>query len=170
MDSKVTILNDNFFSFDTRGLTLNEQNLLVVGNPPWVTNSDLNFNLPQKMNFKNLSGMDAITGGSNFDICEYMILKLIEEYTDTITTIAMLCKTSVARNVVLELNRNDKCVEYIKILNFNANKVFGIGASACLLVIKLSRTDKNNAECMVNDIENPEDIFEQFIEAFKVDD
>lgn len=159
-DSKVTIINDNFFSFDTKSLTLNEDNILVVGNPPWVTNSDLNFNLPQKMNFKNLSGMDAITGGSNFDICEYMILKLIKEYEGTSTTIAMLCKTSVARNVILELNRNDKSVEYIKILNFNANKVFGIGASACLLVVKLSSVENNNIECTVSDIDNPQEIID----------
>lgn len=158
-DSRAIILNDNFFSFDTKSLTLNAEDVLVVGNPPWATNSDLNFNLPPKMNFKNLSGMDALTGGSNFDICEYMILKLIEEYTDTTTTIAMLCKTSVARNVVLELNRNNKHVEYIKILNFNASKVFGIGAIACLFVVKLSTTD-NNMECKVSDIDNPEEIID----------
>ena len=39
----------------------------------------MNFNLPEKENFKRLSGTDAITGASNFDICEYIILKLIEK-------------------------------------------------------------------------------------------
>lgn len=155
---RVKIINDNFFTFNTNKLTKGSENVLIIGNPPWATNSELNLNLPDKINFKNLSGMDAITGGSNFDICEYMILKLIEEYSDTDTMIAMLCKTSVARNVLLELNRKDKHVKYIKMLNFNAAKVFGIGASACLLVIKLSKTEKNNYICEVMDISNPEKV------------
>src|SRR5207249_9257440 len=46
--------------------------LLVVGNPPWVTNAGLSAigssNLPQKTNFQKYAGLDAITGKSNFDI------------------------------------------------------------------------------------------------------
>ena len=46
--------------------------LLVIGNPPWVTNSELaslgSNNLPRKNNFQNYSGLEAITGASNFDI------------------------------------------------------------------------------------------------------
>ena len=156
-DSRLEIYHDNFFTFNTRKLA---SNCLVIGNPPWATNSDLNFNLPEKMNFKNLSGMDAITGGSNFDICEYIILKLIEEFNGTESTIAMLCKTSVARNVLLELNRNDRDVESVKMLNFNANKVFGIGAAACLLVINLSKGHKDYKECKVYDIDEPEKIID----------
>lgn len=157
-DDRVEIICNNFFTFDTKKLAKGTEDVLVIGNPPWAMNSDLNFNLPDKINFKNLSGMDAITGGSNFDICEYMILKLIEEFNNTNTAITMLCKTSVARNVLLELNRNDRHVEYVKMLKFNATKIFNIGASACLLVIKLSKTEKNYEQCEVMDIENPKKI------------
>ncbi len=56
--------------------------LLVVGNPPWVTNSELGIlgseNLPQKKNIKGLRGIEARTGESNFDITEYIWLKLIK--------------------------------------------------------------------------------------------
>lgn len=162
-DDRLEIYHDNFFTFNTRQLA---NNCLIIGNPPWATNSDLNFNLPEKMNFKNLSGMDAITGGSNFDICEYIILKLIEEFNGTESTIAMLCKTSVARNVLLELNRNDRDVESVRMLNFNANKVFGIGAAACLLVINLSKGHKNYKECKIYDIDEPTDV----IDIIKVKD
>jgi len=78
--------------------------LLVLGNPPWVTNAELGVlgsnNLPQKINFKGLSGLDARTGKANFDIAEYIWLKLIRELAAEQPTIALLCKTSVARNVL----------------------------------------------------------------------
>ena len=50
----------------------------------------------------------------------------------------MLCKTSVARNVFKELKRNYITFESCDILEFDASKVFGINASACILLIKLS--------------------------------
>lgn len=155
-DNNVDIICDNFFSFKAKKLVNDEEDeLLVIGNPPWATNSELSFNVPKKMNFKKLSGTDAMTGASNFDICEYMILKIIEEFKNTNTTIAMLCKTSVARNVFAEMTKNKYSSEYIKMLNFNANKVFGIGASACLLVIKLSNSKVVCNSCEVMDFEFP---------------
>ena len=103
LDARLKIINDNFFSYQIEQ-HIGEEETLFVGNPPWATNSELNFNLPEKENFKRLSGTDAITGASNFDICEYIILKLIEKSINKKVVIAMLCKTSVARNVLLELD------------------------------------------------------------------
>src|SRR5262249_23652006 len=55
--------------------------LLVVGNPPWVTNAALGVlesgNLPRKWNVKGARGLDARTGAANFDIAEAVWLKLI---------------------------------------------------------------------------------------------
>lgn len=118
-------------------------------------NSDLNFNLPEKENFKRLSGTDAITGASNFDICEYIILKLIEKSVNKNVAIAMLCKTSVARNVLLELDRNDTCVDVVRMYNFNSTKVFGISAPACMLYIKMSMVNKKCRECDIFEIDTP---------------
>ena len=118
----------------------------------------MNFNLPEKVNFKGLSGTDAITGASNFDICEYIILKIIEEFQNTDTTIVMLCKTSVARNVYMELNRNQRHFEYVKMLNFNSSKVFGISAAACLLVIKMTNKQIDKPLCEVSNLETPDHI------------
>lgn len=151
-DDRLKIFNANFFTFEIKNLA---DNCLIIGNPPWATNSNLNFNLPRKTNFKKLSGIDAITGGSNFDIGEYIILKLIEEFNGTESTIAMLCKTSVARNVLLELERNDREVKFAKMINFNANKIFNINVSACLLVISLSKGYKNHKECEIINIDDP---------------
>lgn len=78
--------------------------ILVTGNPPWVTNSVLGVigsgNLPAKQNFKGLTGYEALTGRSNFDVSEWMLLRLVEALQGREATIAVLCKTTVARRVI----------------------------------------------------------------------
>ncbi len=165
-DERVKIINADFFGFSSKALIKDKRQILVIGNPPWVTNSTLSAlgsdNLPQKSNFKGLKGIDAITGASNFDVCEYIILQLIKEYRDTNMVISMLCKTSVARNVFQELKRNYISFAFCDILEFDAAKVFAINASACVLVIQLS--DKSNTSNTFNvyDFEDGGTIKSQF--------
>lgn len=99
-----------------------------------------------------------MTGASNFDICEYIILQLINEYRDTNTMICMLCKTSVARNVFKELKRSNIPFSLYDILEFNATKIFGINASSCVLIIQLSDKPISLDICNVYDFERPETI------------
>lgn len=155
VDERLQVINDNFFTYQIEQ-HIGEKDTLFVGNPPWATNSDLNFNLPEKENFKRLSGTDAITGASNFDICEYIILKLIEKSQNKKVEIAMLCKTSVARNVLLELDRNDAYIDTVRMYNFNSSKIFGISAPACLLFIKMSTKNVKCHECDIYEIDNPD--------------
>ena len=165
-DSRVKIINSDFFTFSSKALIQDKRQILVIGNPPWITNSTLSAlgsnNLPIKANFKGLKGIDAITGASNFDICEYIILQLINEYKDTNTVISMLCKTSVARNIFKELKRNYINFLSCDILEFNAAKVFGISASACVLIIQLSEKTVSSNKCNVYDFEKPDIVKSQF--------
>ena len=165
-NDKVNVINSDFFSFSSKNLIKNKHQILILGNPPWVTNSTLSVlgsgNHPQKVNFKNLKGIDAITGASNFDICEYIVLQLINEYRGTNTAIAMLCKTSVARNVFKELKRNFIPFESCDILEFDAFKVFGISASACVLFVQLTERLISSDICNVYDFEHPEIVKSQF--------
>lgn len=140
-----TIMVNSIFDVNTRQMC-GTDNVLIIGNPPWATNANLSYNLPQKINFKGLRGIEALTGSSNFDICEYIILQLLAEYKDTDSTICMLCKTSVARNVLLEMSRNEIAYRKVEMLNFNSNKVFGISAAACVLIVELSSQGNNNGE------------------------
>ena len=162
----IKIVNSNFFSFSSKSLVQNRRQILILGNPPWVTNSDLaaigSDNLPFKANFKRLKGVDAITGASNFDICEYMILQLLHEYRDSNAVIAMLCKTSVARNVFKELIRNCIPFEACDVLEFDASTVFGVSASACVLVIRLTDQAVFPECCTVYDFECPGSVKSQF--------
>lgn len=159
-DPRVQIINADFFSLDLTTVIGNRRDILVIGNPPWVTNSTLSTfnsaNLPRKANFKGLKGIDALTGASNFDICEYIILRLISSLYKTNATIAMLCKTSVARNIFAELKRDQIPFNICDIYEFNANKVFSINASACLLVIELSNNSDTSDFCSVYSFDKPE--------------
>lgn len=83
--------------------------VLIIGNPPWVTNAKLGTflskNLPNKQNIKNFSGFDAITGKSNFDISEWMILRLLYALRKTVFTFSVLCKLIVAQRVMEAISR-----------------------------------------------------------------
>ena len=165
-DGRVRIINSDFFAFSSKSLIQDDRQILVIGNPPWATNSALSSldsdNLPTKENFKGLKGIDAITGASNFDICEFIILQLINEYKNTNTVISMLCKTSVARNVFRELRRNAVNFSSCDILEFDAKKVFGISASACVLIIHLSQKNALSDVCNVYDFEEPEILISRY--------
>ncbi|MCI5587161.1 MAG: hypothetical protein MR384_04655 [Lachnospiraceae bacterium] len=71
-------------------------------------------------------------------------------------SIAMLCKTSVARNILLEIDRNDTHIDCVNMYNFNSSKIFGISASACLLFIKMSASEKSCRVCEIYDIDKPD--------------
>ena len=98
---RVQVIQQSFFDVDWVDILRDlPEPILVVGNPPWITNADLgalgSTNLPQKTNFQNHNGLDAITGKSNFDISEWMLIKLLERLAGRNATLAMLCKTAVA--------------------------------------------------------------------------
>ncbi|WP_405420147.1 hypothetical protein [Pseudonocardia alni] len=110
--------------------------LLVVGNPPWVTNAQLgrlgSINLPKKANIKNLAGFDAMTGASNFDIAEYILLKLMLELQSQASTVAMLVKTQVARNVLSYAHKFDLPYSRFEIKPIDAKLHFNAAVDACL--------------------------------------
>lgn len=136
------IINDSIFDINLKNIC-KEEPILIIGNPPWAMSSEIIYNLPQKSNFKKLKGLDALTGKSNFDICESIIFKLAKEFKNTDSLICMLCKTSVARNIISEISKNQ--IEYCdaEILTFNARKLFNISASSCILLFRLSRGTSN---------------------------
>jgi hypothetical protein len=115
--------------------------LLVIGNPPWITNSELgsleSTNLPVKANLKGLSGFEAMTGGSNFDIAEYIWLKLIWELASEEPTIALLCKTSVARNILQFAYKTNLPIGKATIWKIDSKKHFGALVDACLFCIEI---------------------------------
>jgi hypothetical protein len=150
----VELLCKDFFAADWRKLLADlHEPLLILGNPPWVTNSGLGLiggdNLPEKKNFQKLNGLDAITGKSNFDISEWMILHLLEIVAGHNATLAMLCKTSVARKVLQHFWKQAIPIGTTTIHRIDAAKHFGVAVDACLLTCQLK--GPSASECHVYD-------------------
>ena len=159
------LFNEDIFTFEFDKIK-HGSSYLIIGNPPWVTNTELSkinsSNLPEKSNFKNESNIDALMGNSNFDISESITLKIIEEFKDIQTTIAFLCKTSVSRNVFREMKRRNITYSFIRQLNFNSEKIFKIDADACLLVLQFGKNTLKNRKCEVCDLFNPDEVLYTF--------
>ena len=162
--ANLKLINADIFTLEFGEIDKNNS-FLIIGNPPWVTNTELSKinskNLPQKSNYRGEMAIDAMTGDSNFDISESIILKMIDEFKDSQSTVAFLCKTTVSRNVFIELNRKNTSYSFFKQLNFDAYKIFKIDADACLLIIQLGGKTSIQA-CEVSDISNPSKILYRF--------
>lgn len=132
--------------------------LLIVGNPPWVTAAGLgalgSANTPEKSNFQHRRGLDAVTGKSNFDVAEWILLKLLEAAESGPTVLAMLVKTSVARRVLRHLWATGAPVESTSIFRFDAASHFGVSADACLFYCQMGQ--QRSPECSVADLARPE--------------
>lgn len=152
--TNITITNRIVFDIDFKSdlQWQSKGKLLVIGNPPWVTNSQLgtedSTNLPKKINLKNLRGIDALTGSSNFDISEYIWIKLLRELADEQPTIALLCKTSVARNVLQFAYVNQLPIKKASMIRIDAKKWFNAAVSACLFCVEMG-TKRGNYEAEI---------------------
>ncbi len=126
-----------------------ERRIFVLGNPPWVTNSDLasmgSGNLPQKTNFQGLRGLDALTGKSNFDIAEWMLIRLIEALPAQ-GVLAMLCKTATARKVLRHFWKTDGGREGSRLFRIDAKMSFDVAVDACLFVTTGKITSERTAD------------------------
>ena len=148
-----TVERADFFSNKWRETLRDlEDPILVIGNPPWVTNSAVGAlkgtNLPTKSNFQRLSGLDAITGKSNFDISEWMLTSLLECVSGRTAVLAMLCKTVVARKVMHHAWKDNLQISRSAIYGIDALAHFGASVDACLLVCVLE-PGARSAECDV---------------------
>ncbi len=112
--------------------------LLVLGNLPWVTNATVSgmngTNLPTKENFQGFRGIEARTGKSNFDISEWMLIRLVKALRGRSATIAMLCKTGTARKLLRFAWQNDGRIAAASLYRIDAKKHFGASVDACLLL------------------------------------
>ena len=155
----VEVLNGNFFELNFAAVTAHlAKPYIFIGNPPWVTNAAVGqlrsptpskqesetlpasevkaLNLPRKENFTHLSGFDAMTGKSNFDISEWIMLRLLEAVTGTANACAMLIKTSVARKIVAHAARMGLAVTDFELYTIDAKREFDVTVSACLFYFR----------------------------------
>ncbi|MDQ2730167.1 MAG: SAM-dependent DNA methyltransferase [Armatimonadota bacterium] len=126
--------------------------LLVIGNPPWVTNAHVSVlggaNLPQKSNFQRHGGMDAMTGKSNFDISESMLLSILRWFDRRNGTLSLLCKTNVARKILVYAWRNGMKICDLSMRRIDAAQYFKASVDACMLTCTFD-TNRHDTLCPV---------------------
>jgi tRNA1(Val) A37 N6-methylase TrmN6 len=152
-NSNVTILCEDFFTceFDAQ-LKGQFNHILFLGNPPWVTNSKLgtlgSSNLPQKKNSDSLRGIEALTGKSNFDISEWMICRMLECIQRHSGTVAMICKSSVARKILSYAYKKKLKFCSAKFFPLNAKQVFNVSVDCGFFVFNSYGETAYNVEVL----------------------
>lgn len=148
--------NANVFTFNFKDIASENENanILILGNPPWVTNSDLGksdgTNLPAKGNFDKVRGIEAITGKGNFDIAENICNLMFDAFScHENTHVALLIKNSVIKNIVRRQKSCPRNIQNIKQLGFDAKREFNVSVAASLLECLIGRT--GHTQCTVYD-------------------
>lgn len=162
----IYIYHFNVFDFDFNEIKNKycDKNHLIIGNPPWVTNSQLGSlnsnNLPKKINFKRHSGIDAITGKGNFDIAEYITEMLIKTFQETTGYIALLVKNSVIKNILFEQKKNNHKISDLEKFGIDSKREFNVSVEASLFFLKLN--SKSNFSCKEFDFYDNSNQIKQF--------
>ena len=150
-NGRLRIDTADFFSHDWNAtLGALADPILILGNPPWVTNATVGVlgggNLPIKSNADKLQGIHAITGSANFDVSEWMIRQNMRWLGSRNAAIAVLCKTSVARKVLRHAWSTSAPVERTAIYRIDAAREFGVAVDACLLYVRVGTAHNQRCE------------------------
>ncbi len=153
-DAEVEISQADFFVTDWNAICAKlPKPLLILGNPPWVTNSELGTlgsgNLPPKSNFQKRAGFSAMTGKSNFDISEWMLLRLLESLKTEEGLIAMLCKSAVARKVLVHAAKTASPLRKFACYRIDAMEHFRAAVEAVLFVAPATRNSSRSYDCRI---------------------
>lgn len=144
----IYISNANFFDFDIKPIIdkCRQQSWRVgiIGNPPWVTNSqqgrNKSNNLPTKINSYGLKGIEAITGKSNFDISEYITILLLKLSHMNDGGISFLLKNSVIRNIIEKQHIEKLHIGNIEQRLIDASSEFNVSVDASCLFAHFNTT------------------------------
>jgi hypothetical protein len=159
---EIDVFHGSIFDFDFNKIVLRypEKEVLIIGNPPWVTNSKLgsldSSNLPHKSNFKKHSGLDAMTGKGNFDIGEFIALMMFEAFQNSKGHFAFLVKNAVVKNIVFDQRRRIYNISDLKMFSIDSKREFNVSVEASLLFCRLKR--KPEFVCKEYDFRNPSDL------------
>jgi hypothetical protein len=139
-DARITVRFGDAYESDFTQLAWTTAGpLLIIGNPPWVTTAALGrldgtAPQPVRSNPNRLRGLDARTGSANFDVAEFLLLKILGEFATADMTLAVLIKESVARKVVAAHVASGGALRS-EIVRIDARKWFGVAVDACCLIM-----------------------------------
>lgn len=141
---EIFFFNDDILDFDFCNIKQKISNgrILILGNPPWVTNTELSkmnsSNLPEKSNINNYKGLDALTGKGNFDICESITNLVLRNFSDLNGNLAFLIKNTVIKNLLTSQKSNPISVGCITKFRIDSKKEFNAAVDASLMLCNLN--------------------------------
>jgi hypothetical protein len=146
-----SVLHQDFFTHDwDEELAACKGRLLLLGNPPWVTSAGVavvnGTNLPAKENLQGLRGIAARTGKANFDISEWMLIRLLRALHGRPASLAMLCKTATARKFLRYAWKNEGHITRASIYRIDAAAHFDAAVDACLLYVRTGEDGPEEAD------------------------
>jgi hypothetical protein len=162
----IEIVHCDVFDFDFQRIAqlFSKNEILIIGNPPWVTNSKLgvlnSVNLPQKSNFKKHSGLDAMTGKGNFDIAECITLTMINTFQKLNGNLLLLIKNSVIKNIVFDQKKNKYSIAHLEKYGIDSKKEFNVSVEASLFYGKLN--SKSALDCKEYNFYDSQNGIQQF--------
>lgn len=142
---EIQIFHNNVFDFDFLSISnqFRSEEILILGNPPWVTNSKLSTlqsdNLPAKSNFKKHNGLDAMTGKGNFDIGESITLLMLNTFHNYNSYLAFLVKNSVIKNIIFDQKKRNYRITDIEKYSIDSKKEFNVFVEASLFYCRLNQ-------------------------------
>ena len=151
LSARSSVSCEDFFTCDWDAVfAAQDGRVLILGNPPWITNSGVavidGTNLPTKENFMGLRGIAARTGKSNFDISEWMLIRLLRALRGRPATLAMLCKTATARKFLRYAWQNDGRIATAALYRIDAAEHFDASVDACLLYLRTGASGPQEAD------------------------
>jgi hypothetical protein len=163
---RIHLVHADVFSFPFQTIRPEHpgESILVLGNPPWVTNAQLGSldseNLPSKSNFKGVSGLDAMTGKGNFDLGESVVLRLLEAFKCWPGQFAMLLKRSVIRNLVHGMRQHPHGLGQTSLYRIDARKEFNAAVEAALFMGRLGAAPAET--CREFELNRPDAVLNEF--------
>ncbi|MDR1483709.1 MAG: hypothetical protein LBT09_02680, partial [Planctomycetaceae bacterium] len=156
----VKIIQDDVFHFQFNDIAKKHksQSILVLGNPPWVTNSELSVkesdNLPTKSNLKNVAGIEAITGKGNFDIGESVTFSMLKTFAESNGCFAFLVKNIVIKNVIQSQQQFVFPISDLRQIEIDAKKEFNANVDAGLFFARFNETPAMDC-CVAESFDQP---------------
>jgi hypothetical protein len=99
--------------------------------------------------------LDAITGKGNFDIGEYIILMVLDAFSQRTGSLAMLAKNIVIKNVVQDLPNANHSISNLVALKFDAKQYFNAAVDASLFKCTFGQKELS-LSCKVASLDSPE--------------
>ncbi|MCA1566781.1 MAG: hypothetical protein LC803_14280 [Acidobacteria bacterium] len=152
---KARLIKGDVFAATASDIQLTpDASVLVIGNPPWVTNAEQGSlgesNAGKKHNLKNLPGFAALTGKANFDVSEAIILRFVSFLQGRChrAQFALLGKFTVLRNLLQFLARHPNIGDF-EYQRIDSALYFGAAVDSGLIRFTIGNPRRSGGMCSI---------------------